>query len=535
MPQSPRKRLLSLGGVALAAFMAASPATSIVLQGQFGTHDPSRIIPCNGRYYVYATGANIQMRYSDDLVHWSNGQSVLATSDSVNGVPQWARNASPGNTGNVCWAPDVIYFGGLYHMYWSFSTFGSPNSVIGLLTNPTLDPAAANYHWTDQGVVVQSSTSTTGPNCIDPAPLFDNSGNLWLVYGSYNNYGIGLTRLDNTTGLRLSPTSTVYRLASGNIEASYILFHGTSYYLFYNAGTCCAGANSTYHIMMGRSTSITGPYVDKAGKNLLSGGGTTFLATSGNKIGPGHMGVYNDGTIERFTYHLESDGTNYGASTLNLQTLLWGADGWPVTGYELPSGTYKIVSKSSGLAMGVHDNSAADGAALDQNAYTGSAFQHWTVAPTTGGTAQTGHDGYYRITSAGSGKVVDLYYCLSADGTAIDQYPWFNNNCQRWLIEQATDGYWRLVSRGGGGAISVPGGTTTPGTLLTELAWNGGDNQQWSFVAPNAPAAALAIAAGISNASRIDAATLDAEKTGASAGRVDLPDAVRLLRQSVGL
>ncbi|HEY3411663.1 MAG TPA: RICIN domain-containing protein [Armatimonadota bacterium] len=531
MLQRLRASMIGLVAAGLAAWIAMSSASAIVLQGQFGTHDPSRIIKCNGRYYVYATGANIQMRYSVDLVHWSNGQSVLAANDSANGVPQWARNASPGNTGNVCWAPDIVYFGGLYHLYWSFSTFGSPNSVIGLMTNPTLDPGDASYHWTDQGMIVQSSTSTAGPNCIDPAPVYDSGGNLWLVYGSYNGYGIGLTRLDNTTGLRLSPASAIYHLASSNIEASYILPHGSYYYLFYNAGTCCAGANSTYHIMMGRSASITGPYLDKAGKNLLSGGGTLFLASAGNKIGPGHMGVYNDGTIERFTYHLESDGTNYGASTLNLQTLLWGSDGWPVAGYELPGGTYKIISKSSGLALTVHDSGTADGAALDQSAYTGSAFQKWYVMNTVGGTPQTGLDGYCRITSAGSGKVVDLYNCNTGNGTAIDQYPWFNNNCQRWLIEQTTDGYWRLVSRGGGGAINVPDSSTLPGTLLNEWAWSGGDNQQWSFVAPDAPAAALAIAAGMSIVNRNNAATLDA----VASGRVDLLDAVRLLRQSVGL
>jgi len=29
-------------------------------------------------------------------------------------------------------------------------------SAIGLATTPTLDPADPAYHWTDQGIVVQS-------------------------------------------------------------------------------------------------------------------------------------------------------------------------------------------------------------------------------------------------------------------------------------------------------------------------------------------------------------------------------------------
>jgi len=477
-----------------ALLLAALPCSALVLQGQFTAHDPSRIIKCNGRYYVYATGANIQMRWSDDLVHWSNGQSVLAASDSVNGVPQWARDASPGNTGNVVWAPDILYFNGLYHLYWSFSTWGTSDSVIGLHTSPTLDPRDPSYKWTDRGPVIASKAADWGkvPNCIDPAPVYDAGGNLWLVYGSYG-YGIGITRLDNATGLRLSPASTIHRLAGVNIEAAYIIYRDGFYYLFLNKGTCCQGSNSTYHIVMGRSISITGPYLDKAGRNMLNGGqdggGSLFFGTAGNRIGPGHMGLFAEGSIDRFTYHLESDGANYGLSTLNVQTLLWGADGWPVAGSDLAAGTYRIVAKASGLTMGIRGSSTTDGAALGQDAYTGSGFQHWVVAPTTGGTPQTGQDGYYRMTSVGSGKVVDLFQCNPANGTPIVQYPWFNNDCQRWLIEQTSDGYHRIVSKGGGGVINVPGGTGDTGAALNEWAWDGSDGQKWTFVPVGAPPA----------------------------------------------
>ena len=41
------------------------------------------------------------------------------------------------------------------------------NSVIGLATTPTLNPNSPSYHWTDDGLVFQS-TSTDDYNAIDP-------------------------------------------------------------------------------------------------------------------------------------------------------------------------------------------------------------------------------------------------------------------------------------------------------------------------------------------------------------------------------
>ena len=35
----------------------------------------------------------------------------------------------------------------LYYFYYSVSTFGKNRSVIGLITNRTLDPASPDYRW----------------------------------------------------------------------------------------------------------------------------------------------------------------------------------------------------------------------------------------------------------------------------------------------------------------------------------------------------------------------------------------------------
>lgn len=72
--------------------------------------------------------------------------------------------------------------------------------------------------------------------------------------------------------------------------------NGNFWYLFTSWDNCCKGTSSTYNIRVGRSSSyvgihrhwdvfadfeirVTGPFVDKAGVALTSGGGTAVLAT----------------------------------------------------------------------------------------------------------------------------------------------------------------------------------------------------------------------------------------------------------------
>ncbi|HEV2434423.1 MAG TPA: LamG-like jellyroll fold domain-containing protein [Verrucomicrobiae bacterium] len=300
------------------------PAAPSDLRGNLGIHDPSAVIPCNGRYYVFGTGQGILSKSSADLTYWAAGPSVFANS------PVWTTNDVPGFTG-FFWAPDITYFNGLYHLYYAVSTFGSQVSAIGLATNPTLDPGSPAYQWTDQGPVIRSLKGYAY-NCIDPSVTFDASSNLWMSFGSFWN-GIYAVQLDPVTGL-VNPTNSTpiheaFNTASGDpIEASYLYHHGNYYYLFVNWGTCCAGVNSTYNIRVGRSTRIFGPYVDHNGVAMNSGGGTLFLKTTGKFIGPGQMGILEGDGTEYFGYHYY-DGNNNGAPTFDVEPLSWTPDGWP--------------------------------------------------------------------------------------------------------------------------------------------------------------------------------------------------------------
>ena len=61
--------------VALLA-LAAGPA--FALDGQVGSHDPSTVIECDGKYYLYSTGPGIPSLVSDDGWTWQRGPSVMA-------------------------------------------------------------------------------------------------------------------------------------------------------------------------------------------------------------------------------------------------------------------------------------------------------------------------------------------------------------------------------------------------------------------------------------------------------------------------
>jgi arabinan endo-1,5-alpha-L-arabinosidase len=302
-----------------------APADDDVVLARLGrrdtrVHDPSTILPYKDEYWVYATGMGILSRHSKDLIHWTNGPAVFAH------PPSWTTNAVPQNRGHF-WAPDVICVSNRYLLYYSVSTFGKNTSAIGMATNHTLNPDEPGYAWVDEGPVIQSSPINDF-NTIDPSVMQDENGGLWLAFGSFWS-GIKLIQLDPATGKRIAPDSPIYPLAhSSSIEAACLYRHDNHYFLFVNWGTCCRGVNSTYNIRVGRSAIITGPYLDREGKDLLTGGGTLVLGTEGPFIGPGHAGILCEGTNTWLSCHFY-DGTRYGAPTLALLPLRWSTDGWP--------------------------------------------------------------------------------------------------------------------------------------------------------------------------------------------------------------
>jgi len=308
--------------LAVACHLAwANAATAQLDRKNARVHDPSTIIKCGDEYWLFFTGRGIPSYRSKDLIDWQPGPPVFSN------APPWVAGAVPGKSGNGFWAPDIVHVGNRYLLYYSASIFGKKTSAIGLATNPTLNPDDRQYRWTDRGIVIQSGARDDF-NAIDPAVAQDEQGGLWLAFGSFWS-GIKLIQLDPSTGQRLTANSTIYSLAHAeSIEAPYIHHHGTFYYLFVNWGLCCRGTNSTYNIRIGRSDRITGPYLDKTGKDMREGGGSLFLGSSGPFVGPGHAGILEQGESTWFSCHFY-DGDRGGARTLGMARLRWQSDGWP--------------------------------------------------------------------------------------------------------------------------------------------------------------------------------------------------------------
>jgi arabinan endo-1,5-alpha-L-arabinosidase len=127
----------------------------------------------------------------------------------------------------------------------------------------------------------------------------------------------------------MKPTGSSTKLASrsGGIEGACIMYNGGYYYLFASIGNCCQGVNSTYKIVVGRATSITGPYYDKSGKAMTSGGGTVFDGGNARWVGPGGQDVYKNGSNYVMARHAY-DADNNGTPTLLISDLYF-SGGWP--------------------------------------------------------------------------------------------------------------------------------------------------------------------------------------------------------------
>ena len=325
-----------LPGAAVAAPPTQAASIDDRMSGDIApVHDPSAI-RAGDTYYVFTTtpsgGAKglIGIRTSKGLVNWKSAGTVFPE------VPAWAKAKISGAQG--IWAPDISYVNGRYRLYYAVSTFGSNRSVIGLATNVTLDPSSPDYAWRDEGEVIESNRSDDY-NAIDPNFVLDRGGGQWLAFGSFWS-GIKLVRLDPATGKPSPGDKTIHALAersklenSGAIEAPYIISHGDYYYLFASFDFCCRGADSTYYTVVGRSKSVTGPYVDRNGKPMLNGGGFLVLHAQLDPThrwrGPGGESILRDGDTDYIVYHAY-DAKNRGIPTLRIQPLGWTDDGWPV-------------------------------------------------------------------------------------------------------------------------------------------------------------------------------------------------------------
>ncbi len=479
-----KTRAILLGATALMSVLISQRTFA-----QIGTpyiHDPSTIMECEGKYYTFGTGGGGLI--SEDGWNWNGGAE------------------RPGGGA----APDAVKIGDRYLIAYSATGGGLGGGHAGrVLTmwNNTLDPKSPDFKFTEP-IEVAHSLDDEDCDAIDAGLLLDpTDGRLWLSYGTYFGF-IRIVELDPKTGKRVEGNKEIN--VAIDCEATTLMYRDGWYYLLGTHGTCCDGPNSTYNIVVGRSRSVTGPYIDNVGRDMLEGGGKLVIAAGERKTGPGHFGrfVVADG-VEKMSYHYEADFDQGGRSVLAIRPLLW-KNGWPVAGEAFKEGTYEIESERRGYALelavdfvrmqgSMHRFWEKDAQPMtplksqtledvidtwpkgDINVRIGDYMfrphQKWTITAVPEAGGYLGGP-YYKIVIEGTNRA--LAATADAEVVAVPQFTGAPE--QLWRIDQLTDGTYRIMPKKVPGTdkelVLVSVGDSTPTLGLFDM---NSDNSKWNF------------------------------------------------------
>ncbi len=283
--------------------------------------DPTVIKGRDGYFYMYATEdvPHTPISKSKDLVTWE----LIGTAFTQETRPSFEPNGG-------LWAPDINYINGQYVLYYSMSVWGGGNTCgIGVAI-----AARPEGPFVDKGKLFRSNEIGVH-NSIDPFYI-EEEGKKYLFWGSF----FGLYYIELTAnGLALQPGAEKQRIAGTAFEGIYIHENDDFYYMFASIGSCCEGLNSSYKLVVGRSTSLFGPYVNKAGIDMMDNGYDIVVGSNDQFVGNGHCSeiVQDDAGNDWILFH-GYDVDNPNGRIVLLDQVKW-VDGWPVINDGSPSVT----------------------------------------------------------------------------------------------------------------------------------------------------------------------------------------------------
>lgn len=291
-------------------------------------------------YYAYGTspqgpdGKRFRVLISADLVSWE--------------AVGWALE--PLYDADEYWAPEVVYEGGIFYMYYSANGHGR-NHQLRVATS--LSPVGP---FRDTGCILIPGV----PFTIDAHPFRDRDGNWYLFYArdfltcdrDYRvGTGIVVDRLVDMTTLAGNPQVVVrphsdWQLFEAQrplyggiydwhtIEGPAVRVHADRYYCFYSGG---AWQKPNYGVSYVVAEHPLGPY------HRPTHDGPVLESVPGHVIGPGHnsFALGPDGKQEFIVYHAWPP--DMSARQMRIDLLTWNGDIPVIHG---PTWTQQVVSSS---------------------------------------------------------------------------------------------------------------------------------------------------------------------------------------------
>ena len=255
-------------------------------------------------YYLISSSFNhvpgLPILHSKDLVNWTLIGHALKTQPPF-------ENFSKVQHGNGVWAPSIRYYKGEFYIYYPDPDFGIYQTKAKNILGPWTDP-----------VLVEG-----GKGLIDPCPLWDDNGKVYLVH-AYAGSRAGIKSIIVIKQMKADGTKTIdagVMVYDGHdddptIEGPKFYKRNGYYYIFAPGGGVATGWQTLL-----RSKNIYGPYERKV------------VMDQGESITNGpHQGAWvSTQTGEDWFLHFQ-DKEAYGR-VVHLQPMKWQND-WPVIGVD---------------------------------------------------------------------------------------------------------------------------------------------------------------------------------------------------------
>jgi chitinase len=140
----------------------------------------------------------------------------------------------------------------------------------------------------------------------------------------------------------------------------------------------------------------------------------------------------------------------------------------------LADGTYTITSAYSGKCVDITSASTADGAQVEQYQCNGTGAQKFAL--------KNMGSGWYRLLNTNSGKAIDIAAASTADGAKVQQYTDNGTLAQRFSIKAAADPTtFVITNENSGKCLDVADWSTNDGGKIQQWSCSGNVNQTYRF------------------------------------------------------